>query len=121
MASAVAIANKVTTEEIAASDASVLRFDSTAAESTLSVVKANFGAVKNELGEYQRDFNSLDWDSPAAEQFNSKFEAISNNLRESFDNICSLFETEIKNASEEMEKADSSTMLDNFRVSIYFE
>ena len=107
-APAVTEGTKVATAEISNAETDVLRFDSTAAETTLSTVKSNFSSIQDDLEKYKGQFYSLDWDSPAAENFSSRFESLSGNLKQSFENLCSAFEKAMTQAREDMEKADSS-------------
>lgn len=107
-APAVSEAAKVPTAEITNADAEVLNFDSAAAEDTLSTVKGNFSSIQNSLEQYKSQYNSLDWESPAAENFRSRFEALSSNLQQSFENLCATFERSMTEAKEDMLRADEA-------------
>ena len=99
---------KALTEAISNAETDVLTFDSNTAESALSIVKSNFQSVQDDLEKYKSQFNSLDWESPAAENFNARFESLSTKLRESFSNLCMSFDKAMTQAREDMEKADSA-------------
>lgn len=107
-APAVSEASKIATTAISNSETNVLTFDSSAAESSLEFVKSNFSSVQDDLDKYRDQFNSLDWDSPAAESFRTRFEKLSTSIKESFSNLCASFERAMTQAREDMEKADSA-------------
>lgn len=107
-APAVSEGTKTSTEAISNAETNVLTFDSNTAESALSIVKSNFQSVQDDLEKYRSQFNSLDWESPAAENFSSRFESLSTKLKEAFSNLCMSFDKAMTQAREDMEKADSA-------------
>ena len=99
---------KIPTEEISNADTEVLRYDSAAAESVLGIVKSNFASIQDGLEQYKAQFDSLDWDSPAAENFKARFTTLSASLKESFESLCASFEKGMTQAKEDMERAEAS-------------
>lgn len=107
-APAVSEGSKTATQEISNAETEVLTFDVGVAQSVLEVVKSNFQTVQDKLDTYKTQFDSLDWDSPAAENFASRFTSLTNSIRESMSNVCSSFEKSMTQAAEDMQKADSA-------------
>lgn len=110
-APAVSEASIVTTEEISDAATTPLTFDSGVAMGVLEQVKSNFSSVQDDIEKYKSQFDSLDWDSPAADNYRSQMETLTGRIREAFSNLCSAFEKAMTQAQEDIEKADSANNL----------
>ena len=74
-------------------------------------VSTSFGKALNELDVFQKVFDSITWNSEAAEVYRREFLESKNKVKSLLADIKKLFETLIKESTEIIEKAESSNTL----------
>jgi len=76
-----------------------------------SQVERSFTNVLNKLDEFESLFNSLNWESEAADRFRQEFLSLKKVTRNAIENIQKLFVTLMAKAGEEMQLAESSNTI----------
>lgn len=98
--------NKIT--EIAESTEVGLRFITSDVENIHTNVVSNFDAAIDEMNSIKSTFDTVTWESEAADAFRDKLSTLKESIESSFSDIKSQFESLMSAAEEEIEEAESS-------------
>ena len=97
--------------EVATSTETTMKFLTTEVTSVKEEVGRSFTKSLNQLDEFQRIFNSINWSSEAADVFKREFTASKNKINTALSNIQKLFTTLMKQAAEDVQAAESNNTL----------
>ena len=85
-----------------------MKFISSQVEATRNSVSNNFKNAKDKMNSISSEFNKVKWSSEAADAFKAKFNSLKANITSNFDEIQQNFTKLMRQAQEDIEKAESS-------------
>lgn len=94
------------------SNAETLAFNSADAEGVRNSVKGYFVQASDLMEQAQSDFNSLNWNSDAAQAFKNKMAQLTSQITSAFTNINTQFSTLMTEAQQDIEAAESSNTVE---------
>ena len=95
-------------EELATPDDVGMRFITTSVETTKQSVSTNLENAKEKMEEIQQTFNTITWESEAAEAFNDKLTRLRTSIVNSIDDINTQFGKLMTQTLDDVQAAESS-------------
>lgn len=85
-----------------------MKFITSNVQQTQTSVSNNFKNAKDKMSQIETAYGKIKWSSEASEAFKTKFNKLKTSINTSFDNINNQFKTLMKQAQDDVQKAESS-------------